>query len=73
MSGDRFLCGVGPSGPQVVEGWHGVAYGKPMVRTKEYIDIIRQIRAAARRRWNFRGSTIEYPMTGPERPAWESR
>src|ERR1700761_7788885 len=32
LSGNRFLCGVGPSGPQVVEGWHGVAYGNPLVR-----------------------------------------
>ena len=43
MSNDRFLLGVGPSGPQVVEGWHGMAYGKPLARTKEYIEIIRKI------------------------------
>jgi len=43
MSGNRFLCGVGPSGPQVIEGWHGQPYGKPIARTKEYIEIIRQI------------------------------
>jgi F420-dependent oxidoreductase-like protein len=43
LSGDRFLCGVGPSGPQVVEGWHGVPFGKPHARTREYIDIIRKI------------------------------
>jgi len=43
LSGNRFLCGVGVSGPQVVEGWHGVPYGKPMLRTKEYIAIIRQV------------------------------
>ena len=41
--GNRFLCGIGPSGPQVVEGWHGVPYGKPSARTREYIAIIRQI------------------------------
>ena len=43
MSGNRFLMGVGPSGPQVVEGWHGQPYGKPLARTKEYIDIVRRI------------------------------
>jgi F420-dependent oxidoreductase-like protein len=43
MSGGRFILGLGPSGPQVVEGWHGVAYGRPLTRTKEYISIIRKI------------------------------
>ena len=43
LSGGRFLLGLGPSGPQVIEGWHGVAYGRPLTRTKEYIDILRQI------------------------------
>jgi F420-dependent oxidoreductase-like protein len=45
LSGGRFLLGLGPSGPQVVEGWHGVAYGKPLTRTREYVSIIRQILA----------------------------
>src|SRR5262245_60286745 len=43
LSGGRFILGIGPSGPQVVEGWHGVAYGKPLERTHEYIEIIRKI------------------------------
>ncbi len=43
MSNGRFVLGIGPSGPQVIEGWHGVPYGKPLQRTKEYISIIRQI------------------------------
>jgi F420-dependent oxidoreductase-like protein len=43
LSGGRFILGLGPSGPQVVEGWHGVAYGRPLTRTKEYISIIRKI------------------------------
>jgi F420-dependent oxidoreductase-like protein len=43
MSNGRFLLGLGPSGPQVVEGWHGVAYGKPLTRMKEYIAIVRKI------------------------------
>lgn len=43
LSGGRFILGIGPSGPQVVEGWHGVAYGKPIPRTREYVDVIRKI------------------------------
>ncbi|HAM49096.1 MAG TPA: LLM class F420-dependent oxidoreductase, partial [Alphaproteobacteria bacterium] len=41
--GDRFILGIGPSGPQVIEGWHGVPYGRPLTRTREYISIIRKI------------------------------
>ncbi|MGD9805681.1 MAG: LLM class F420-dependent oxidoreductase [Hyphomicrobiaceae bacterium] len=43
MSKGRFLLGLGPSGPQVVEGWHGVPYGKPLARMKEYVAILRKI------------------------------
>jgi F420-dependent oxidoreductase-like protein len=43
LSGGRFILGLGPSGPQVAEGWHGVPYGRPLTRTKEYIEIIRKI------------------------------
>jgi F420-dependent oxidoreductase-like protein len=43
MSNNRFLLGVGPSGPQVIEGWHGMPYGKPLTRTKEYIQIVRKV------------------------------
>jgi F420-dependent oxidoreductase-like protein len=43
LSGGRFLLGLGVSGPQVVEGWHGVPYGKPLKRTREYIEILRAI------------------------------
>ncbi len=43
LSGDRFILGLGPSGPQVVEGWHGVPFGRPLGRTREYIEIIRKI------------------------------
>jgi len=45
LSQGRFIVGLGASGPQVVEGWHGVAYGKPITRTKEYITILRKIMA----------------------------
>lgn len=43
LSGGRFIAGIGPSGPQVIEGWYGQPYGKPLTRTREYIDIMRQI------------------------------
>jgi F420-dependent oxidoreductase-like protein len=43
LTGGRFLLGLGASGPQVVEGWHGVVYGKLLTRTREYVDIVRTI------------------------------
>ena len=45
LSDNRFIVGLGASGPQVVEGWHGVPYGKPITRTREYVNIMRQIMA----------------------------
>ena len=45
LSGGRFLLGLGLSGPQVVEGWHGRPYGKPLGKTREYVEILRQILA----------------------------
>ena len=43
LTGGRFLLGLGASGPQVVEGWHGVVYGKLLTRTREYVEIVRAI------------------------------
>jgi F420-dependent oxidoreductase-like protein len=43
LSGGRFLMGLGLSGPQVVEGWHGVSYKRPLTRSREYVTIVRQI------------------------------
>ncbi|GAB4326801.1 MAG: LLM class F420-dependent oxidoreductase [Phototrophicales bacterium] len=43
LSGGRMLLGLGLSGPQVVEGWHGTAYGKPLGKTREYVSIVRKI------------------------------
>lgn len=43
LTGGRVLLGLGVSGPQVVEGWHGVPYGKPLRRTREYVEIVRLI------------------------------
>lgn len=45
LSGGRFMLGIGPSGPQVVEGWYGQPYGRPMERTREYIAVVRKILA----------------------------
>ncbi|MCL4790786.1 MAG: LLM class F420-dependent oxidoreductase [Gammaproteobacteria bacterium] len=59
LSGGRFLLGLGPSGPRVVEGWYGVPYGRPMTRTREYIDIIRQI---ALRRGPLRHEGFHYQI-----------
>lgn len=43
LSEGRMLCGLGLSGPQVVEGWHGTSYGKPLGKTREYVEILRKI------------------------------
>src|SRR5690606_7720000 len=43
LSGGRAIVGLGLSGPQVVEGWHGVPYNKPAARLREYVNIMRQI------------------------------
>jgi alkanesulfonate monooxygenase SsuD/methylene tetrahydromethanopterin reductase-like flavin-dependent oxidoreductase (luciferase family) len=43
LSNGRFILGLGASGPQVVEGWYGQPYPKPLARTREYVDIVRQI------------------------------
>ena len=62
MSGGRFLLGLGTSGPQVVEGWHGQPWGKPLTRTREYVAIIR---AALRRETvEFHGEEYDVPFTG---------
>jgi F420-dependent oxidoreductase-like protein len=65
LSGGRFLCGVGMSGPQVVEGWHGVRYGKPMTRTREYIAVIRQV-LARERKLSFTGEEYVIPYAGAD-------
>ena len=64
MSGDRFILGIGPSGPQVVEGWYGVPYGKPLMRTREYIDIVRKV-LARREPLVHDGVHYQIPKTGP--------
>ena len=65
LSGGRFLLGLGVSGPQVVEGWHGVAFGKPLARTREYVEIVRSV-------WRrdkpvtFQGAYYQIPYAGSD-------
>ena len=62
MSGGRVLLGLGTSGPQVVEGWHGQPFGKPLGRTREYVEIVR---AAIRRELlQHTGAHYEIPYAG---------
>ena len=63
LSGGRFILGLGPSGPQVVEGWHGQPYGKPLTRTREYIKIIRTI-LAREGPLTHEGTHYQIPFTG---------
>ncbi|MFT5033789.1 MAG: F420-dependent oxidoreductase-like protein [Bermanella sp.] len=64
LSEGRFLVGLGASGPQVVEGWHGVPYGKPVTRAKEYIQIMRNI-MAREAACEFDGVMYQIPVKGP--------
>ncbi|MEH6583963.1 MAG: LLM class F420-dependent oxidoreductase [Halioglobus sp.] len=64
MSGGRFIAGLGASGPQVVEGWHGVPYGKPVTRTREYVKIMRAI-MAREGPVEFDGQMHQMPNKGP--------
>src|SRR5262252_8529029 len=65
LSGGRFMLGVGPSGPQVVEGWHGVPYGKPLARTREYVAIVRQV-LARETPLTYDGELYRIPYRGPD-------
>jgi F420-dependent oxidoreductase-like protein len=65
LSGDRFLCGLGPSGPQVVEGWHGQPYGNALGRMREYIGIIRAI-VARETPLEHHGEHYRIPYDGPD-------
>jgi F420-dependent oxidoreductase-like protein len=54
------ILGIGSSGPQVAEGWHGQRFGKQIQRTREYVAVVRK--ALARERVEFRGETLELPL-----------
>lgn len=64
LSGGRVLLGLGTSGPQVAEGWHGQPWGKPLARTREYVAIVR---AVLRREQPLQhhGSHYDIPYAGP--------
>ena len=64
LSGGRMLLGIGSSGPQVAEGWHGQPFAKQLQRTREYVDILRM--ALARERVEYNGGSYELPIpNGP--------
>jgi len=65
LSGGRALLGLGVSGPQVVEGWHGQPFGKPLGRTREYVSIVRQI-LARQRPLEHTGEYYQIPYRGPD-------
>src|SRR5262245_27883343 len=65
LSGRRFLLGLGVSGPQVVEGWHGVAFGRPLARTREYVDIVRAV-WRREKPLEYAGVHYQIPYAGPD-------
>jgi F420-dependent oxidoreductase-like protein len=66
LSNGRMRCGIGASGPQVAEGWHGQRYGRMLQRTREYVAVVRM--ALSRERVEFKGETLELPLPdGPGR------
>ena len=65
LSGGRFRLGLGVSGPQVVEGWHGLPFGKPLVRTREYVEIVRAI-LRREKPLEYRGEYYQIPYAGPD-------
>ncbi|MCH8076649.1 MAG: LLM class F420-dependent oxidoreductase [SAR324 cluster bacterium] len=65
LSGGRFVLGLGMSGPQVVEGWHGVPYGKILGRTREYVSILRDI-FAREAPLEHQGQYYTIPYAGPD-------
>ncbi|MDT7797635.1 MAG: hypothetical protein QOI78_1068 [Actinomycetota bacterium] len=66
LSGGRFALGLGASGPQVIEGLHGVPFAKPLTRMRETVEIIR--RAFAGEKISFSGKAFEIPLPGEARP-----
>jgi F420-dependent oxidoreductase-like protein len=64
LSGGRVLLGLGMSGPQVIEGWHGVPYGKPIGRTREFVEIVRKV-IARDAPLEHTGEHYQIPYTGP--------
>jgi F420-dependent oxidoreductase-like protein len=65
LSGGRFIVGLGPSGPQVVEGWYGASYAKPLTRLREYIEIMRLV-FAREAPVTYDGYHYQLPYRGPD-------
>jgi len=65
LSDGRFRLGLGVSGPQVVEGWHGQPFGRPLQRTREYVEIVRRI-LRREKPLEFRGEYYQVPYAGPD-------
>src|SRR5213080_3759894 len=65
LSGGRFRLGLGVSGPQVVEGWHGQPFGKPLVKTREYVEIVRAI-FRREKPLEYRGEYYQIPYAGAD-------
>ena len=63
LSGGRFMLGLGLSGPQVAEGWHGQGYKRPLTRSREYVQIVRQI-FERKEKVTFDGRLYQLPYTG---------
>ena len=70
MSNHRFVLGLGVSGPQVIEGWHGIRFDRPVQRMREIIDIVRM--AARGERVAYQGKTYQLPLPGGEGKALRS-
>jgi F420-dependent oxidoreductase-like protein len=64
LSRGRFRLGLGTSGPAVVEGWHGAQYARPLARTRDTIEVIRQVLSGSP--VDFSGSTLSVPRAGSE-------
>jgi F420-dependent oxidoreductase-like protein len=62
VSGGRFILGLGTSGPQVIEGWHGVPFDRPIQRTRELIEMVRL--AGSGERLEYHGQVTELPLPG---------
>jgi len=70
MSGGRFNLGLGVSGPQVIEGWHGIRFERPVQRMREIVEIVR--RATRGERLAYKGKIYELPLPGGEGKALRS-
>jgi F420-dependent oxidoreductase-like protein len=70
MSNGRFVLGLGVSGPQVIEGWHGIRFDRPVRRMRETVEIVR--RAIAGERLEYKGAVYELPLPGGEGKAIRS-